>query len=156
MTQTKTTTGKNVFLVEEVEVSRRVCFEGNRWIEAILYYLNGIWKNDSVIAPHPELRFDNVTLRLADTNYFAYVDGITPPRPRVQAKDLLAVPYSTQNDVEAGLVRFVKNNQIRQLAITFLGEGALYLTKQRRAELIISVEGLSNMDAAMRRWGFGE
>jgi hypothetical protein len=147
MTATSSTaTGSRV---EVVQIARGgYSIKGSRWREAILAYLNGIWANDVVVyvvaRGHPRISFNSITLRLYGGKYIGYylfteTSGV---RPDMAYEDVFVVPDPTQAEVENGLIRFVKNNQIRQLAIVFPGKGNLILTKGRkRSELFVTTEG---------------
>ena len=137
-------------LVREIQVAGDLCFEGNRWREAFLYYLNGIWASDVVVTNRPKMTIGNITLRLVGGRYFIYRNDVvvlsSPPPVLNKDFDLVLVP--DKNNVEIALVRFVKNNQIRQLGMNFGGYYSLFLTKgNRRGELIVTtMSQLPDMD----------
>jgi hypothetical protein len=131
-------------LVTEIQVAGRVFFEGNRWREAVLAYLNGIWADDSGVTYRPKIMLNNTVLRIHGEEYVGYYssDPEKGDRPRVADKDVLVIPNPTQAEVENGLIRFVKNNQIRQLGICFPGKGQIVLTKgNKRSQLFVVTEG---------------
>ena len=140
MTQTATLTECRV---DSIQIAGGEMFDGSRWREAIIAYLYGIWAGNEVVTHRPKINFDYTTLRLDREKYVGYysVFANASNRPRVADKDVLVVP-DTQAEVENGLIRFVKNNQIRQLAIVFSGKGALVLTKggRKRSELFLTTE----------------
>jgi hypothetical protein len=132
-------------------------FEGNRWREAILFYLNGVWANDTAVMYRPKISFADTTLRLEGDHYYAYaVNGCNlGDRPYVADEDMLIVLDPTQGEVESGLIRFVKNSQVRQLAVVFPEKGHLVLTKGlKRSELFVTAVNLQLMEEAIRDRGY--
>ena len=47
-----------------IQVSGITWFPPERWREAILYYLFGLWSNKGCVAYRPKIRFGSVVLRL--------------------------------------------------------------------------------------------
>ncbi len=134
--------------VQEIQVAGHRCFEGKRWREAILYYLNGIWSDDLFIAGRPKLAIDGITLSLVSGKYSIYDNGCTPimSLEEIDFGGCIPLPEPDQDAVEIALVRFVKDNHARNLAIIFR-EGVLFLSKGRnRGNLIVAASKLPTMD----------
>jgi hypothetical protein len=119
-------------------------FPANRWREAMLDFLMGIWSGDSVRGPNIQVR-GIVLRRNEDTSRFK-VDG---PREVVDMRGvalnhgrLMMIEDGTY-EIECGLIRFVKNDSIRYLAITFdEARATLWFWKgQQRGELYCSLHG---------------
>ncbi|MBI4090659.1 MAG: hypothetical protein HY422_01395 [Candidatus Komeilibacteria bacterium] len=140
-----------------IQVSGNARFESFRWREAILYYLNGVWRNDLGVMYRPKIRFGNVmpgenkagafikrgiTLRLDGHSYSGRYYAYGTSEQRVDAIDKTSLFVECrQADVEGGLIRFVKDEALDSLAISF-GRSGIRLTKsRRRGEL--AVEGFS-------------
>lgn len=132
----------------DIQVSGLVSqeFPGSRWREAILFYLFGIWSDRQSVTYRPKISFGNVVLRL-DPNgeYCAY--GVAGDDIRDVPSVLEDAHQSVgcaQAEVEIALVRFVKNDRIKVLTITF-GLGFLSLWKaQRRGEYGVATWGIPN------------
>jgi len=150
-------------LVSDIQVSGNTAYEGSQWREAILAYLGGVWSGDVSVTNRQKLNFNNTTIRLGgDGKYYAYF-VLEPDFGSIHVEfskpaELLVVMDATENDVESGLIRFVRNNKIRQLALMFKGvspEGMILLTKgQKRSELHITTYGLVSMKVWMQRRGY--
>ena len=151
-------------LVLDLQVSGSKSYEGHQWREAILAYLGGVWSGDESVTSRQKLNFNNTTLRLGrDDKYYAYfvLEPDASPLSIVakNTSELLVVSEPNQDNVEVGLMRFVRDNHIRQLYIAF-GEStspemAIVLTKgQKRSELHIATCGLASMSDVMRRLGY--
>lgn len=137
----------------EIQVSGLDCFPGNRWREAILYYLNGIWADRECVTYRPKIHFGNVpkvdswqevVLRLDRSlgEYYAYGTSAERP-PRECNREAILVVGCGQTEVEQGLIRFVKNNRIRQLWILLRGQEVICLFKTReRGFLGVSADGI--------------
>jgi len=126
---------------KEIQVSGKRCFPGNHWREAILHYLFGVWGGENEVLYRPKISFGGTSrswfeLRLdrETLEYFAYWNGNEPPAveqsPHFKPEEILTVGYS-QFEVEQGLIRFVKNNRIRMLTISFSKLRSLHLWKGR-------------------------
>jgi hypothetical protein len=157
---TKTTTGH---AVERIQIAGGDVFYGDRWRDAILAYLNGIWAGDVAVTHRPKISFNNTVLRVGrDGKYVGYFvcEPDSGDRPFVADKDVLVVPDPTEAEVENALIRFVKNNQIRQLGIVFSTDqelrGNLVLTKGRkRSELFVATGGsFQSQEQYMRVIGY--
>ena len=151
-------------LVSSIQVSGNKAYDGNQWREAILAYLDGIWSGRRSVTNRPKLNFNNTTIRLGDGGrYYAYFASEPdkapfPPTPKNDS-ELLTIMHPTEYAVEVGLIRFVRNNQIRQLALMFdngvSSEGIILLAKgQRRGELHIYTYGLVSITIWMQRLGY--
>lgn len=120
----------------EIQVSGQRCFPMNEWRNAIEHYLFGVWGNKDEVMFRSKINFGGVSLRLDQSCGEYYAIGQSPDA------DLL--PFSTngvlsvgcwQLEVEQGLIRFAKNEEIRMLVITFRNHGVLKLWKtDRRGE----------------------
>lgn len=130
-------------------------FPEERWREAILYYLFGVWSGNVAMTLRPKISFGNVTLRLVPDPkalhpdarvYYAY--GIAPDGERcshsaITRGELLFVG-NEQARVETALIRFVKDNRIKTLAISMGTGGGIQLWKtSRRGEYRCTAVGLS-------------
>ncbi len=140
------------------QVSGAKEFEGHRWREAILYYLNGVWSDNNDVTYRPKIKFTkdggsvldyNVTLRLDQSTGEYYAYGTYEGVPFCKIPDDLAKPEGClrvgkdQNAVEMGLIRFVRNDAIRALQISFGPDAGIVLWKtSRRGELWIAIAGL--------------
>ncbi len=117
----------------EIQVAGDWCFPENRWREAILYFLFGMWAEKIT---RPKIMFGCVTLRLDPTGrkYFAY--GASDEKvPEAILPDHRLLVADDRGEVELGLVQFVKNERIRRLTIMLYDGGKLDLWKtQRRGE----------------------
>lgn len=154
-------------LVLDLQVSGNHSYNGNQWREAILAYLGGVWSGDESVTSRQKLCFNNTVIRLGrEGKYYAYfvnepdgADGGPIGLPMVRPSDLLVVMHTTENDVESALIRFVRNNKIRKLALMFdngvSSEGMILLAKgQKRGELHIYTYGLVSMTVWMQRLGY--
>lgn len=122
-----------------LQVSGGLCFEPHQWRKAILYYLNGVWSGNHNVMYRPKISLGNlpaegsvseVVLRLspATKEYYAY--GTSAELPIVVGNFL--VVGCGQNEVEGGLIRFVRNDRIRNLSILFRDGGNVCLLKGRK------------------------
>jgi len=143
--------------VHSIHVVGSQTYPGENWREAIISYLNGIWSGKTDLRG---LYFNNTCVRLSKTGgeyylYFRHEQDGPEPQNLAACETVWAVSYPALNDMEIGLIRFVRNNSIRQLVLTFPGVGNMTLTKgQKRSELFISTAiHLSSMKAEMRRNG---
>jgi hypothetical protein len=148
-------------LVSDLQVSGNTRYNGNQWREAILAYLGGVWSGDESVTNRQKISFNNTVLRLGcDDKYYAYfVNEPDETQQMWSSLETLVVVDTTQNNVESGLIRFVRNNKIRQFALVFdngvSSEGMILLTKgQKRSELHISTYGLMSMTIWMQRLGY--
>jgi len=107
-----------------LQISGNRTFEENRWREAILFYLFGIWSGKEDVTYRPKIHFGMMCLRLdPDTGqYFAY--GASPDWeiPQDLGGELLITDGCGKYEVEVSLARFVKNDRVRMLVISF-GDG---------------------------------
>jgi hypothetical protein len=118
----------------DVQVGHCHQFPENRWREAILAFLFGIWSGKPSVWDRPKIIFGGLTLRLdkVEKRYFAYGRGADdyydmPLTCPTGSEDLTV--SDSQQEVEIGLVRFVKDNQIKLFTIN-LQEGCLVLWKK--------------------------
>ena len=145
--------------VASIQVAGGQVFKGSHWREAILFFLNGIWSDDAEVTHRPKISFNNTVLRRDGERYIGYysLDPDSGERPHVADKDILVIPESTQAEIENGLIRFVKNNQIRQLGICFEGKGVIVLTKgqkHRGALFVCTMGSFPSQTDVMRDKGY--
>jgi hypothetical protein len=149
MTSATTAVARRVFAEfrRNIQVSGRTDFPESRWREAILFYLFGVWGNRDNVTYRPKIHFGDITLRLnrQSGEYYAYGHAEAPePSPSLRDSDeLVSVSSGKQEEVEVALIRFVKNNRIKQLHLHFpeLRGGFLVLWKKdKRSEY--GVEGI--------------
>lgn len=112
-------------------------FPESRWREAILFYLFGIWSNRQSVIYRPKIGFGDIILRLApgDGEYYAYGtsnEELPTEHPVGERDDHLVVRSWKQADVEVALARFVKNDRIKWLTLSFRYSGRLVLWKKSR------------------------
>lgn len=112
-------------------------FSESRWREAILLYLFGIWADRQSVTCRPKIGFGDITLRLApgDGEYYAYGtpnEELPTEHPVGERDDHLVVRSWKQADVEVALARFVKNDRIKWLTLSFRYSGRLVLWKKSR------------------------
>ena len=121
MTSTSTI-ARRVFAEEvdhEIQISGYTNFPESRWREAILFYLFGMWGNRERVTYRPKICFGDVTLRLdrQDREYYAYGHAQVPKDvPPLLGTDLVE-PSGKQTEVEVALIRFVKDESIKQLRL---------------------------------------
>ena len=151
-------------LVLGLQVSGNQSYKGSQWREAILVYLGGVWSGDKSVTSRQKLNFNNTTIRLGNNGkYYTYFvcepdEAPFPPMPKNDT-ELVTVMDPTQEAVEAGLIRLVRNDQIRQLVLMFdngvSSQGMVLLTKgQKRSELHVNTYGLVSMTEVMQRLGY--
>jgi len=108
-----------------------------RWREAILFYLFGVWSNKQSVMYRPKISFGDITLRLdqGDGEYYAYGEAheeLPTVHPVGERDDHIVVRSWKQNDVEVALARFVKNDRIKWLTLSFRYSGRIVLWKKER------------------------
>lgn len=128
--------------VTRISVGERV-FTGVDWRKGLLHYLHEIWKGEDATAL--PLKLDEVTLVLiniphVERRYFVYGQVASEQRRghsfRKSVTQLVA--GCEEYDLPEGLIRFVKNDQLKRLGL-FFGMTDLYLTKgPRRGQLMMS------------------
>jgi len=121
----------------DLQVSGLTNFPESRWREAILHYVIGIWSGNHSVTYRPKITFGDITLRLDDGEYYACGHLDTPENPpAISLSDpgLLMVLTGKQNDVEVALIRFAKDNRIKQLqlGLPLCNGGTLVLWKKAR------------------------
>ena len=109
-------------------------FPESRWREAILFYLFGIWTNRQSVTYRPKINFGDITLRLDPSGgeYYEYGHAEVPQDVPPLGPDDLVETSGRQADVEVALIRFVKNDRIKQLRL-----GVVCDQKVRRAQLVL-------------------
>ncbi len=123
------------------QVSGNRNFNGSEWRGAILYYLFGLASNDRKVTYRPKIDFAGVTLALdmETKRYYAYGQS-TIEEPAFSSNPDETYTLATASDayVEQALLRFVKNDTVRDLVIYLGDDRYLRLSKgQRRSELYI-------------------
>lgn len=129
-----------VSVARDIQVSGRTDFSESRWREAILFYLFGMWSGNEDVTYRPKIHFGDICLRLdqrnGDGDYYAY--GHQEVREDVPAlgSDDLVETSGKQAEVEVALIRFVKDDRIRQLRFCFPSVSnninTLFLWKKKR------------------------
>lgn len=101
----------------DIQVSGYTNFPESRWREAILFYLFGMWGNRERVTYRPKISFGDITLRLGDGEYYAYGHAQVPENiPPLDSDDLVETS-GKQTEVEVALIRFVKDERIKQLRL---------------------------------------
>ena len=136
-----------------VEVAGRI-FQESHWREAILYFLHGMWSANPEVTNKSSITFAGVTMRLdvGTKKYWCFVRPMmstsldsesSNPQIELHDGDTLEV-RDDYNDVEMGMMRFVKNDDIGCLTIRFYyngSESSLSLHKtSKRGEYLTSGE----------------
>ncbi len=146
--------------VRSIQIAGSRTFLGHLWRDAITIYLNGIWQGNEEISHRPKIVLNGIGLRLHGETYVGYLSSseyLPTERPRVADKDLLVIPQPTQAEVENGLIRFVRNSQIRQLGICFPDSGGViaFTKGLKPGNLFITAEGsIPTFDDLRRRAGY--
>lgn len=107
--------------ISGISVSGLTDFDGAHWRKGILHYLFGVWGNRDSVMYRPKINFGNVTLRLnlESGEYYAYGESCTGGNPPLVKSSRELQVMRQQNDVEVGLVRFVKDPNWLKLIIWF-------------------------------------
>jgi len=104
-------------LYSGIQVSGYTNFPESRWREAILFYLFGMWGNRERVTYRPKISFGDITLRLGDGEYYAYGhERVREEIPPLDSDDLVETS-GKQTEVEVALIRFVKDDRIKQLRL---------------------------------------
>ena len=116
-----------------IQVSGLKCFPSNEWRNAILHYLFGMWGGNENVTYRPKITFGLATLRLdcLTQRYFAYGPSPDQHLPDPDDEHTLVVGDG-RNEVDVGLVTFVKNVQITRLVIRFPDQTEFWLWKKER------------------------
>lgn len=133
--------------VQEIKVSGLICYPGPRWREAILKYVFGIWGDEKTVTLRPHIAFGDIHLRLDTTKGEYYAYGTSTSKfgelPEGAGNKNGFVVNSQQNNVECGLIRFVKNKKIELLVINFPDKGVLFLWKgKKRNEFYVTAKNI--------------
>lgn len=112
---------------QQIQVAANNLFHEKSWRAAILYFLNEIWSNHSVVIDRPKINFNGITLRLDITKkvYFAYgeLQKGKGTKEALRQRSLRKLDGRTlevswdQAAVEVGLVRFARDKGISKLII---------------------------------------
>ena len=102
-----------------IQISGLQEFPESRWREAILFYLFGIWANRQSVTYRPKINFGDITLRLDPSGgeYYEYGHAEVPQDVPPLGPDDLVETSGRQADVEVALIRFVKNDRVKQLRL---------------------------------------
>ena len=152
-----------------IQVASWKPFTEDKWREAILFYLNGIWGDKPNVIANPIIQFCDVTLRLLKgVRYVAYTaqDDATQQdkeeldrmgylgfddRYAIWAKTIpqeFTVPECIEAgdfplDVHNALIRFVRSPKVRLVTVAFDGAGRFSMWKTKnRGEYRMSRFGL--------------
>ena len=110
------------FAVEDLWVNSDV-FPANRWREGMLEFLMRIWSGNS--PRHPHIRIRDIVLRRDEETSRFKIEGSRQVVTEVHRFTNSMMFIRDENyEIEAGLVRFVKNESIRCLGIQFESEKA--------------------------------
>ena len=119
-----------------IQISGYTNFPESRWREAILFYLFGMWGNRDNVTYRPKICFGDITLRLdrQDGEYYAYGHAQAPEKvPNCSHAERLCVDSGRQTEVEVALIRFVKDDRIKELGLHLpASHGELVLWKKGR------------------------
>lgn len=117
-----------------LQVSGIKSFDENRWREAILYYLFGMWSGKEEVTYRPKILFGQMCLRLdpGSNQYFAYGASPNWDVPQDLRGGLIITQGCDRDEVEISLVRFVKNDRIRILVISLGNDQYFRLWKKDR------------------------
>ena len=129
-------------VTNDIQVSGLEGFPESRWREAILFYLFGIWSGRESVTYRPKLCFGDITLRLDRQNgeYYAYGHAEVPQDVPPLGPDDLVETSGRQAAVEVALIRFVKDNRIKQLRLGVMTDQKVHCAqlvfwkKARRSE----------------------
>lgn len=143
-------------VAREIQISGQTNFAANRWREAILYYLFGVWGDKSEVMYRPKIHLGPITLRLnpsAET-YYAHAVPLLPEDELnlslFSSEEMISVG-PRQTEVETGLIRFVKNGRIKLITIHLDNGGLLRLWKgNRRGDLFLQSWGVPSMMELVR------
>lgn len=136
-------------ITNDLQVSGVHEFPENRWREAILFYLFGVWGDKHDVMYRPKIAFGDITLRLdcSQGTYYAYGtphERLPPWCYELKAEEKLWVGDGKQADVEVALIRFVKDNRIKLLTLQLPdSKGSIFLWKKpRRGEYGVFSAGI--------------
>jgi hypothetical protein len=119
-------------------------FPSNRWDDAVLFFLNGTWSNSPPVTNRPSIVFGRVELRFdpAQNEYLCYgEENINAPTWQVMtnAKHFSIIIRSCgRNDVEAELIRFVKDDNYRKLTIVMSTGDLMFYKGPERADIFVT------------------
>ena len=120
--------GLNDFELHEIQISGIEIFQADKWKEAILYYLDGVWGDEEYVMYRPKISLGGLSLRRG-THY--YIRGTAPDEVSPDFLDTEKIYVtSSLEEVDQGLIRLVKNEKIKMLVITFGDNNTLSLWKK--------------------------
>ncbi len=117
-----------------IKVGKLREFTDSNWREAILFFLFSRWSSNKIFEKCPEISFNGLTIRLEGKNEqtLRYLDAQycikNPKKNEVEVpnifpcKNVLWLEHPNAAEVEVGLARFVKDEQIRVFSIHTLEE----------------------------------
>jgi len=144
--------------VVSIQVSGLREFPAKQWREAILYYLFGVWGEKSSVMCRPKINLEvegggSITLRPngeKEAKYYVYGDQIhtpkdTAPRFSNDQQEEHVQCSRWQTTFEHTLVRFVKNNRIREFTLWLPSNSFVTLRKDpsNRGSLEVFAMGAS-------------
>lgn len=122
----------------DIQVSGLSCYPEERWREAILHFLFGVWGNKDQVMYRPKISFGGIVLRLNTSNceYYAYKQAsVSQEEPPPCSSCDLVEHSGRQADIEVALIRFVKDNRIKQLRLWLRsGQEIIFWKKDKRGE----------------------
>lgn len=128
----------------EIQVFGLNVFPENRWRNAILHFLFGMWSETEAAMTRPKISFKGFTLRFdSELNRFvAYKNaghvedttletflGETGNAELMETEHVLELQAPSWQEAEIALMRFVKCSRIRVLAIGVQNEGEVFFAK---------------------------
>lgn len=127
---------------KQIQVCGGRCFEIDQWREAVSYYLDEVWSGDRGGLYSPKIAFGRVTLRLDDETgrYYAYGESSQQPHDASTSGWYQTGP--DQAEVEAGLIRLLRNERIKGLTIQLTRSQCFYLWKEENGEYSVAAEGI--------------
>jgi len=129
----------------DIQVAGGKCFTANRWREAILYYLFGIWSGDETVLNRPKINFGRFQLRLDESGESYYAVGESGGViVSFHESRCLRVGWK-KAEVEVALVRFLKDNKIKKLTIDLEQGQMVFWKTDRRAEYGCAAYGIQTM-----------
>ena len=115
-------------------------YEGSNWRKAFTFYLDGVWSQNNR-SVEGVIFIDNMVLQLHHGEYqYRHPSGIAVhPRPQWENRSQIHAVMVSRDQLELGLVKFIRNNQIRMLVLMF-GVDQLTLWKSpERTELFCTL-----------------
>lgn len=135
----------------ELQISGSKFFAAERWRDALIHYVSGVWDNEREVMIRPKISFDRFSLRLSESTarYWAHkLDNDPDVDPPFFSEADALIVRDSQEEVEVALLRFVWGDRIRALVIKLEDpSGMIRLWKGRnRGELFSLTSGLPTMN----------